>query len=141
MSDHGKLKCLLCGKLFNHLGSHLWHGHEVLAREYKEAHGLPYNMALISDQVYQKKSEAFEQHRKKYLKALTKHGKKYQFPKGHSGERRISEKERTTIIARIKDVNKRKEQRQACPICKTTYNHLESHLYNKHRLISVKKTT
>jgi len=138
MSNAGKLKCLECGKFYHHLGSHLWHGHGILARDYKEQHELPFKMALISDQVYAKKSQAFEEHREYYLKALTKHGKKFQFPKGHDGERRISEHERKVLLARILDVNKRKRVLAQCPVCHMQFSHVESHLYNKHKLISVK---
>lgn len=138
MSNAGKLKCLECGKFYHHLGSHLWHGHGMLAREYKEAHELPFKMALISDQVYEKKSQAFEAHREYYLKALLKHGKEHQFPKGNNGVRRVSEHERKVVLARILDVNKRKRVLAPCPVCHMKFNHVESHLFNKHKLISVK---
>jgi hypothetical protein len=129
------LKCKICGKVFQHLGSHLFHGHGVTAREYKEEYGLPYNMALISDEVYRKKSEAFNERREEYLKNLTKSGKKYQFKKGADGHRRISEYEKKRYVARILDVNKRKKKMEACLVCKMTFNHMESHLYNKHGLL------
>ena len=134
-----KLKCLICGKYYDHLGSHIWHGHHITAREYKEEFELPYKMALISDTIYQKKRDAFEEHREKYLKNLRKSGKKYQFKKGHSGLRRISEHERKILLERILNVNKRKKKLEQCPVCRMKFNHLESHLFNKHRLLSVKK--
>ena len=127
----------MCGRRFKHLGSHLWHGHQVLAREYKEEFGLPYNTALISNEIKAKKQVAFEEYREKYVKNLIRAGKKYQFRKGHTGLRRISEQERVTIVKRIKEVNKRKKVLQPCPVCKIQFNHLESHLYNKHKLIKV----
>ncbi|HEC32778.1 MAG TPA: hypothetical protein ENI63_00780 [Candidatus Kaiserbacteria bacterium] len=133
-----KLKCLLCGKLYDHLGSHIWHGHHITAREYKEEFELPYNMSLISHSVYLKKSEAFEKHREKYVKNLLKNGKKYQFKKGCSGVRRISQHERNTILERIEKVNKSKRKLILCPVCRMKFYHLESHLFNKHKMLSVK---
>jgi hypothetical protein len=139
MQQHeAKLKCLICGKWYHHLGSHIWHGHKILARDYKEEFELPYKMALISEQVYQKKRERFEENREKYLKNLTKYGKKYQFNKGHSGVRRISQHERKVILKRILKVNKSKGRLEQCPVCKMKFNHLESHLFNKHGLLKIK---
>jgi|SRR3989304_3529417 len=134
MSD--KLKCLICHKWYHHLGSHIWHGHHITAREYKQEFELPFKMALISDTIYQKKREAFEKHRAKYIKNLMKSGKKYQFKKGHLGVRRISQHERKVILKRIQEVNK-KMKIELCPVCKMKFGHLQSHLYNKHKMIQV----
>lgn len=133
-----KLKCRLCGKTFQHLGSHLWHKHQVLAKEYKEEFGLPYREALISTSVYEKKRDRFEEDREKYIKNLLKNGKKFQFKKGNNGVRRVSEKERQTVTARIKLINDNNQTMKSCPVCKMKYLHLESHLFNKHKLIQVK---
>jgi len=92
-----KLKCLICGKRFNHLGSHIWHRHKITAREYKEEFGLPYKMALISTEVKLKKQDAFEKDREKYLVNII-NNKKWQFKKGKSGIRRISQRERMEIF-------------------------------------------
>lgn len=129
-----KLKCLLCNKKYNHLGSHIFHAHGITAKEYKEKFELPYNLALISEEVKKKKQEAFKKDRKKYLKNLTK---EYRFKKGQSRKRRISQTERKKFIAQIKKINKNRKPKQ-CPICKTIYNNLDSHLYNKHKLINIK---
>ena len=133
-----KLKCLICGKRYDHLGSHIWHGHKITAREYKEEFGLPYNIALISDTIEQKKSAAFEKHREKYVKNLLKNGKKYQFKKGRLGIRRISQHERDVIMKRIRNVNKNKKELVSCPVCKMKFNHVESHLFNKHQMLLIK---
>lgn len=134
-----KLKCLICGRSYHHLGSHIWHGHQITAREYKEEFELPYKMALISEEVYEKKRERFEEDREKYLRNLAKHGKKFQFKKGHSGLRRISQHERQIILERILKVNKTKGRLEQCPVCRMRYRHLESHLYNKHGMLKLKK--
>ena len=133
-----KLKCLICGKRYDHLGSHIWHGHKITAREYKGEFELPFKMALISDTLRDKKRIAFQKHREKCLKNLLKGGKKYRFKKGHSGVRRISEHERKVLLARILDINKRKEKLELCPVCRMKYNHLESHLFKKHKMLLIK---
>lgn len=134
----GKLKCLICNRRFHHLGSHIAHGHKMLAREYKEEFELPFKMALISDRIKIKKRIAFDEDREKYLGNLRKSGKRYQFKKGQSGLRRISQHERDVNIKRILAVNKKKKKPELCEVCRMRFNHVESHLYNKHRLLKVK---
>lgn len=139
MKEHQTiLKCQICEKEFSHLGSHIWHGHHITARDYKEEFGLPYKMALISQDIYEKKRKHFEENQEKYLKNLLKCGKKNRFKKGHSGLHRTSEHERKTIIKRIQEVNERKKTLTQCPVCKMKFNHIESHLYNSHKLLKVK---
>lgn len=130
-----KLKCKICGKEFQHLGSHIWHKHKITARQYKEKFGLPYNIALISEKIYEKKVKAFDEHREKYLSNINKDNG-YRFEKGKTGTRRISELERKRIIERIEKVNKRKPEK--CPVCNMIFDHLDSHLYNKHKLLRIK---
>jgi len=135
-----ELKCLICSNFYNHLGSHVWHKHKILAREYKEKFELPYNTALISKEIKEKKQIKFELNREKYIKNLNKYGKKYWFKKGKTGQRRISQKERETNLERIMNVNKRHSQKlEKCPVCKIQYRHVESHLANKHKLLKIKK--
>lgn len=128
-----KLKCKICGKNFNHLGSHIWHKHKITAREYKQEFGLPYNISLISRQIYDKKVDAFNENRDKYLSNILKDNG-FRFKKGKDGSRRISDLERKRFIERINEVN-RKKKPEKCPVCNMVFNHLDSHLYNKHRLI------
>lgn len=133
-----RLECLICKKSYQHLGSHIWHKHKILARDYKEKFELPFKMALISQEVYDKKRKRFEEDRDKYLSNLKKYGSKFKFKKGHTGQRRISRYERKMSLERIISVNKLKKKLEQCPVCKMTFNHIESHLYTKHRLLKVK---
>ena len=64
-------------------------------------------------------------------------GKKNQFKKGRSGIRRISKIEKENIIKRINKVNSQNKVFKNCPVCNIKYKHLESHLYNKHKLLRV----
>lgn len=121
------------------MGSHIWHAHKVTAREYKATYELPYKMSLISTEIYAKKSEAFEQDREKYLKNLE--GTEHQFRKGHTNNgKRTSEYDKKRQLKQIEAVNDtRKGKFEACIVYKMSFRHLESHLYNAHGFLSVKK--
>ena len=133
-----KIQCKICGKSWKHLGSHLWHKHKVLAREYKEEFGLPFKMSLISKEVREKKQVAFEKTKDIVIKNLLgRNSKKYRFKKGQSGYRRISEYEKRKILERIVNYNKQSKP-EPCPVCKMVFDHTSSHLFNKHGLLKVK---
>lgn len=134
-NKQGKLKCLQCGKYFAHLGSHVSHGHGATAREYKEEHGLPYSMPLISDTIINKKRDAWYKHEDKYLKNIKHKGTP--FKKGQRVARRFSEHERNKIIETISRVNKRHNKLQNCIVCNMQFKHIESHLFNAHGLLIV----
>ena len=130
------LTCKICHKQFNHLGSHIWHKHKMLAREYKKEFELPYKMSLITPEI--KKKKRIKTLLNPTWKKNFSNSKQYQFKKGKTGLRRISEHERKTNIKRINAVNKRKKKLTLCPVCKMKFNHIESHLYNAHKLLMVK---
>ena len=132
------MKCKICGKEFDHLGSHIWHAHKIKANEYKEMFGLPHKMSLISKEIKHKKREHFEANREKYLKNFLKAGKKYWFKKGERQVRGyISPYQKKQALLRIIKVNKNRKPEQ-CPICKVVFDNLDTHLYMKHRLLRVK---
>lgn len=127
-----KINCLICGNKFLYLGSHIYHKHKIKSKKYKEMFGLPHNLNLISQEVREKKQEAFNKNRNKYLKNLT--GKK--FKKGfsrHKNKFYYSKLEKENQIKTILN----KKLKGVCPICKTSFKHLSSHLYNKHKLIKI----
>ncbi len=134
------LDCMVCGKNFKHLGSHIYHRHGITAKEYKTEYELPYNMGLISLEIYQKKSDAFEADREKYVKNLLGNGSKArQFKKGRTGQRRISQHERQVIMERILNVNRIRSSRKVnCPVCRMQFKAVETHLLLVHKLIKVK---
>ena len=43
------VQCLLCGKRFRRLASHLHYKHQMTADEYKGRHGLPWSRGLVSE--------------------------------------------------------------------------------------------
>ena len=135
MKNFNKLKCLICGKTFDHLGSHLWHGHHILARDYKKEFGLPYKMSLISDEIKEKKRKATLLYEPTFKKNF-KGSKKFQFKKGKTGQRRISQHERRVILARINEVNKNRKPEQ-CPVCNIIFDNVASHLATKHKLLKI----
>lgn len=48
MNEDNRIKCLICGKECEYLGSHIWHAHKIKAKEYKMKFGLDLNYSLIS---------------------------------------------------------------------------------------------
>lgn len=57
--DMLKTKCLICGKVFDYLGTHVVQKHKPLtARDYKDAFGIDHKLRLISDEIADKKSVA-----------------------------------------------------------------------------------
>lgn len=130
------LTCAVCNKKYAHLGSHVYHAHGMLAREYKERFGLPYNMGLVTAAIARKQREHNRKGRSyENFKAT---GTRYHFRKGHTGQRRISEHERRVIVERIEQVNARKARRmQQCPVCRMKFHHVESHMYQAHKLVRV----
>lgn len=142
MSKHNpQTHCLLCGKECEHLGSHIYHAHSFTAREYKKEYELPYKMPLISPRVKEKKQEAYAKDRERYLKNLLDAGGKYRYKKGHTNAGfRLSSYAKKRAIEQIQAINnKKKGKSEQCPICKTYFDHIESHLYNKHGLLKVIK--
>ena len=129
------LQCKICFKNYYHLGSHIAHGHKILAIEYKEMFGLDHKTALITEEIKEKKHEAFMENYDKYISNLEK-GKKYQFKKGKTYVMGyVSAQQKKRQLALLTKINKKRKILQSCPICNMKYNHVESHLYNKHKLI------
>lgn len=79
------MKCLICGKNFKRVCSHVFHTHKMTARQYKEEFGLDVKKGLIDDGF----REILHNHvMKNYSKVvainLIKNGKKTRFKKGHN---------------------------------------------------------
>ncbi len=51
-----KIECLICGKQFKALGTHLLHKHNMEVDEYKKEFGLPWGRGLTSNMTKQKQS-------------------------------------------------------------------------------------
>lgn len=133
--DQETTNCRVCGKVCEHLGSHIYHAHGFTAREYKAEYGLPYKMSLISPRVKEKKQEAYAKNREYYLKNLMINGEKYRFQEGHTNHgQKPSPYSLKQAIARINDVNAKRKP-EACPVCKMVFDSLPSHLYNAHGLV------
>lgn len=131
--------CKICHKEWKHLGSHLWHKHKILARDYKAKYGLPYRLSLTSNEVIKKKQKAQTRWIKLHGINFANTGKKYRFKKGDKRlARKMSKNERERAITNIQKENAKRQEWRNCPVCNIQYKHLESHLYNKHRLLQVK---
>ncbi len=134
-----KFICQICKGQFKHLSSHIYHRHKLLARQYKERFGLPYNMALVNDDIRLKQRQANIRHKDINRRNLVAAGKKFRFKKGQTGQRRISEYERKKYIKQILNINRRRAKKmEPCPVCRMKFICMPAHLYNKHKLINVK---
>lgn len=135
-SEDDRILCRVCGGEFKHLGSHLWHKHHFKADEYKSMYGLPHNLSLISDEVEAKKQYKFNLNREKYIANLhSEKSIKHRFKKGKKQERKyFARRERERITERLN-----KDMHGVCAVCNQYFDHLDSHLYNKHKLIRVKE--
>jgi hypothetical protein len=129
--------CQICGHRYQHLGSHVAKAHKMTAKEYKEEFGLDFKFSLISSEVKQKKRDAFEERREYYLGNFLKAGKRYRFKKGHDAKKlkRVSQQSLQRLVEQANDINY--NARGTCPRCGATFDHLQSHLYNAHRLVLV----
>lgn len=137
-SKNDKIICKICGRKFKHLGSHIYHKHGLKANDYKEKFGLPHNFALISREVKKKKQEAYLKHYKKYTDNLfTTKALKNRFKGGKSqGKTYFSRYSKEIATKNIKSHNKSRKWKK-CPVCNKKYKHLDSHLFNKHKLVRV----
>ena len=136
--NHLRTVCLICNKEFKHLGSHLYNKHKIRAQEYKTKYGLPHGLALISDEVEQKKRDHFNKHRDKYLKNLRLHGARYQFKQGQKISRYRSRIEMERVIKQIQDINKKRKP-EKYPVCNQIFDNLDTHLFMKHGLLRARR--
>jgi hypothetical protein len=76
------IKCLICGKDFRQVGSHITQVHGITAREYRETFELEVKKGLLPPDLRELKgNQALENGTWKNLKV----GKKYWFKKGQEG--------------------------------------------------------
>lgn len=130
-----KLKCKICNKIFKHLGSHVWHKHKVLSRDYKMEFGLDIKTALVTEDIKEKQKE----HSRKWKTYVGnfKGSKKYQFkPGARYKSQYISPQQRKRILINLVKMNKKKKEH--CPVCNIIFDAVDSHLFNKHKLLRVK---
>lgn len=131
------MKCEICKKEYRHLGSHIYHAHKILTREYKIQFGLPIKESLISDEIREKLRDAnAENYDLVVKKNLLANGSKNWFKPGDRiGNRNyISTKTMRKHVETIEKYNKTRKMEQ-CVVCKLRFNHLASHLFNAHKLI------
>lgn len=130
------LICKICFNEYQYLGSHIWHKHKIKAKDYKKMFGLDYNLPLMCEKVRKKKQIAWKKGKKKYLKNLKIGQEKFKFKKGKRHRNYFSKNSIKEVTERIKKVNNRKKE--ICPVCNMKFKNLDSHLYNKHKLIRVR---
>jgi len=125
------LVCIECGKEFKHLGSHLWHCHHILARDYKAKYQLDLNHPLITKEIrekqrkHAKKNETWKENFKKSVR--------YRFTKGTKGAKKYySDETKNRLKKQSKDLLNKPSK--LCPVCNIKFNNLAVHLREKHQL-------
>lgn len=125
--------CKICYNNYQHLGSHVYHKHGLLAKQYKKRFGLNYNTPLISEEIKQKKQKHYSENKEKYLKNL-RMGKDSTFPI-QKGEIRRTYFSKEDIERCKNNLNKINNQTSLlCPFCEMKYKNLNTHLRIKHNL-------
>jgi predicted nucleic acid-binding Zn ribbon protein len=77
-----KIQCLICGKWYVQVGSHIWNRHKMTAREYRKLYGFDVKKGQLPGWYKEIKSDqAFESGTIKNLKS----GKRFWFRKGQPG--------------------------------------------------------
>ncbi len=134
-SEEDRTVCRICGHRFEHLGSHIFHKHNIRANAYKERFGFPHNLSLISSAVEAKKKERFEEQKEKYLANLHIGNNPFSFKKGHKLYDGVykSASAIQNSTKRIMEVNNSRKW-ENCPVCNKKYLNLDVHLRLKHRL-------
>ena len=80
--DPTKIQCLICGKYYVQVGSHVWNRHEMTAREYREYHDLEVKRGTTPAWYRELKgNQALENGTFKNLKV----GARFRFKKGQKG--------------------------------------------------------
>lgn len=87
-----KVQCLICGKWYRQVGTHIVQVHKITAREYREQYGFDVKRGQLPEDYRKLKSiTAVENGTAKNLKA----GKKFWFKKGQAGVGRYERSEQT----------------------------------------------
>jgi len=96
-----KIECLICGKYYRQVGSHIFGTHKMTARQYREDFELEVKKGILPDDLQKLYAEqALENGTWKNLKV----GKKFWFKKGQKG---IGVYQRSPItIERLKKLHK-----------------------------------
>jgi len=99
--------------------------------------GLIIKQPLISPEIKRKIQVRYAEHREIFLTNLLESGKKYRFKKGHYDRRYTSSDEIKKAISQLDKINSRIVKE--CPICNMKTKHYESHIYNAHGFLCVKR--
>jgi hypothetical protein len=119
-----KIQCLICGKWFKSLGSHVIRIHNMGINEYKTMFNIPWTRGLVSDVTKQKQSVALKSRIESCDKSLMPINKV-----AHMGQhakrrqKRDYEYERVRCLqAKITDLHRKKTRKKAMEILKTAEN-------------------
>ena len=99
----GKIKCEICGKYYNQVGTHIVQIHKITAREYRKLYGFDISKGQLADWLKEIKREYV--FKNNTIKNLEK-GIPYRFKKGQKGLGKYERSEET--MRRLKQKNFKK---------------------------------
>lgn len=102
VDDGRKVQCLICGRWYIQVGSHVVHVHRVTARQYRELNGLDVKRGVVPE--WYRKLKGDQALENGTYNNLVKHGKKHWFKKGQEGIGKYQRSEQT--LARLKNLSK-----------------------------------
>lgn len=96
-----KIQCLICGRWYVQVGTHVWYKHKMTARQYREMYKLEVKKGIVPKWYRELKgNQALKNETYKNLKA----GKKYWFKKG---QKDLGKYERSEItMERLRNLHK-----------------------------------
>lgn len=119
------LQCEICGKYFEHLGSHIYGKHKITANEYKMEFGLNLKRGLVSKEIHNKlHNSAIENKMGDRLKLF---GNEYKFKKGNHNKHYISKEEEERRNKMRKEIDHSSEIVK-CNICNKEFKNINNHL-------------
>ncbi len=100
------VQCLICGKKFIQVGSHIVQAHQMTAREYRQEYGLDVKKGLIKGEYRERKSQSAYDNGMD--KKLTEWGAKTRFKEGQKIYYQRSEQtlERLKLLGKVKKGHK-----------------------------------
>jgi len=80
--EEGKIQCLICGRWYHQVCSHVWQVHNLNHRQYKEMIGKDIGIGLVTKKLFAVKRKQNLDNKDKVWKNLLESGKKFRYKKG-----------------------------------------------------------
>jgi hypothetical protein len=137
--SHEKLQCLICGKSYKSLGSHINRIHELDETSYKQQFGIPYTVGLVSAPTAKRHAEEYAkrispQERLAYV-ASARASLKQEVESGISECREVVSSVYNQRVQRITSVNEAPSCSRSCFLCGNIVSVQASRVFYKDEMI------